>query len=112
MAARSRWAERGATRVVKKLSVVHKEGWRLLGEVGVDTGRLLIADPAYDVEDVETSLLDGELVEQCGPRGLALVFPSGYGDGLYPVYGRLNEDGRVVEVRILMDFAERNDPPV
>jgi len=33
----------------------------------------------------------------------ATVFRSGYGDGLYEVWGRVNADGRIVEVRILMD---------
>ena len=43
----------------------------------------------------------GELCFKAGHTGVAVVFPSGFGDGVYPVYGRL-VDGRVVEVRIVM----------
>ena len=70
--------------------------WDLLGNIGVDTGQIVVGDPAY----VEEALAD-----------LTVTFVSGYGDGIYPVYGRKNEEGRLVEVRILMDFAERNAVP-
>ena len=38
-----------------------------------------------------------------GHAGVAVVFDSGYGDGVYDVFGRLNDEGRVVEVRINME---------
>jgi len=38
-----------------------------------------------------------------GHAGAGVVFASGYGDGYYPVYGRLNEEGRIVEVRVVME---------
>jgi hypothetical protein len=34
--------------------------------------------------------------------GSAVVFSTGYGDGVYPVYAEINEDGRVA--RIVIDF--------
>lgn len=34
--------------------------------------------------------------------GLAAVFSSGYGDGYYPVYAHINEEGRVMKVTIDM----------
>lgn len=84
-------------------------GWRLLGHVGVDTGRIVIADPIY--ADGAEEALPNDVAEQYGPHDLSLVVCSGYGDGFYPVYGRVNDDGRVVEVRVLMDFDERNKVP-
>ena len=40
---------------------------------------------------------------ELGACGEAVVFRSGYGDGVYEVWGRRNAEGRIVEVRILMD---------
>jgi hypothetical protein len=45
----------------------------------------------------------GQLNFRAGHTGAGVVFSSGYGDGCYPVIARRNSDGRVVEVRILMD---------
>ena len=35
--------------------------------------------------------------------GAGVCFSSGYGDGVYAVLGRKNEEGRIVEVRIIME---------
>jgi len=43
----------------------------------------------------------GQLSSRSAEVGVA--FSSGYGDGLYPVYGRKNKEGRIVEVRIVME---------
>lgn len=45
----------------------------------------------------------GQLNYRLGHEGVGVVFSSGYGDGTYPVYGRFDDDGRIVEVRIVMD---------
>lgn len=47
--------------------------------------------------------LYGQLNYRLGHAGAGVVFSSGYGDGIYPVYVRKNKDGRIVEVRILME---------
>ena len=39
--------------------------------------------------------------------GSAVVFSTGYGDGLYPVYADINEDGRVA--RIVIEFIPDNE---
>lgn len=156
-----------------------KSNWIKLGEVGVDSGHLMICDPSYidgfwkngpylDIRlyrDKETqklfayntkeaklhltgfeveffdnfesilstsktpnasmvnweqvqfkdesfsyngvSHMEGERYKQIkfplGFDGMAVAFRSGYGDGHYDVMGRLDDDGRIVEVRILMD---------
>jgi len=38
----------------------------------------------------------------------AVAFSTGYGDGLYPVYVQLNDDGRVAKV--IIDFEGDLDP--
>lgn len=147
--------------------------WIKLGEVGVDSGRLLICDPCYidgmwedkgytdlrlykdnntgrifkfpkDFKSYEDKLelylgaTPNELIEQkiwnkieieidgfsydaichnggkdfkqinypLGHAGLGVAFSSGYGDGCYEVWGKYNEDGRIVEVKIKMDDCE------
>ena len=45
----------------------------------------------------------GQLNYRMGHAGAGVVFGSGYGDGVYPVYVRKNDEGRIVEVRILME---------
>jgi hypothetical protein len=44
----------------------------------------------------------GTMVFKLGHEGAGVAFSSGYGDGCYEVWGRTNEDGRIVEVRVLM----------
>ena len=39
---------------------------------------------------------------QIGDCAEAIVFSSGYGDGVYEVWGRRNKEGRIIEVRVLM----------
>jgi len=45
----------------------------------------------------------GQLNFKLGHEGVGVAFSSGYGDGTYQVFGRRNQDDRIVEVRILMD---------
>lgn len=44
----------------------------------------------------------GQLHYNLGHSGVAVAFASGYGDGLYPVYGYRNKEGRIVKVEIDM----------
>lgn len=43
-----------------------------------------------------------QMTYRMGHAGLGVAFSSGYGDGVYPVYARYSEDGRVAEVKIVM----------
>ena len=45
----------------------------------------------------------GQLKYKKGHDGVGVVFRSGYGDGVYPVYAEKNEEGRVVRVTIEME---------
>jgi len=91
---------------------------KLIGRFAVDSGQAMVGDPCYldswkpwnqdsgVAFDTYTSNAGeygylgaceatikrgyGELDE-----GSSVVFSTGYGDGLYPVYANINEDGRV-----------------
>jgi hypothetical protein len=47
--------------------------------------------------------MGGGLRYAMGHMGQGVVFSSGYGDGCYEVWGRKNEEGRIMEVRVLME---------
>jgi hypothetical protein len=87
----------------------------------VDSGQAMVGDPCYldqwkTDEDVEWNLegKEGQYTYQgasattisndFGELGLgsAVVFNTGYGDGYYPVYVQMNDDGRVSKV--VIDF--------
>ena len=43
----------------------------------------------------------GQLDYAMGHAGAGVVFSTGYGDGVYPVYATLSEDGRVAKVEVI-----------
>lgn len=93
--------------------------FELIGEVGVDSGALMICDPRYVDEqwnnDSEVSnfslegCLDvvrqdaaaGQLNYALGHAGVGVAFSSGYGDGTYNVYAKRDAE-YIIEVRIIM----------
>jgi Protein of unknown function (DUF4241) len=98
------------------------EGLEIAGYFSVDSGQAMVGDPCY-LDDWDTNKNDewnlegkeGEysyhgssattLSKQFGSLGFnAVVFSTGYGDGLYPVYVKLNDDGRVSMV--VIDFED------
>ena len=97
------------------------EGLELVGSFGVDSGQAMVGDPCYldgwKTNEGEDWNLEGKIGEYsyhgasattlddvAGTLGggLAVVFNTGYGDGVYPVYAKFNEDGRVA--KIVIDF--------
>ena len=91
------------------------------GSFGVDSGQAMVGDPCYidnwDTNKNEEWNIEGKegqysyhgasattLANSYGElgNGSAVVFNTGYGDGLYPVYVQMNEDGRVSKV--VIDF--------
>lgn len=67
----------------------------------------LRAKGRFDYEGAcETTLQD-----HCGVLGdgLAAVFSSGYGDGVYPVFAITNEEGRIVKVEIDMGLEDEDE---
>ena len=103
--------------------------WTLLGRVWVDSGQLILTDPCYlsdwqghDYADDApgeysfagacTTTLDGfggvlggSVDDPLPTEGRAVAFPTGFGDGVYPVYGYVDAD-RVFGVFI--DFGARD----
>jgi|ERR1700674_3503262 len=90
-----------------------KPQWIELGEVAVDSGQLVLTDPAYlqglngrqfykqlleggnHVEDSTNGggVLNGaKLSNTWGKRYLGLKLPNFGGDGVFPVYGRFDHD--------------------
>jgi hypothetical protein len=92
----------------------------LAGHFAVDSGQAIVGDPCYldqwKTNEGEEWNLEGRIGEYSyqgasattiandyGSLGWsAVVFNTGYGDGLYPVYVQLNDDGRVSKV--VIDF--------
>jgi hypothetical protein len=93
----------------------------LVGSFSVDSGQAMVGDPCYldqwQTNENEPFELDGKvgqysylgacattISQNAGELGIgsAVVFNTGYGDGVYPVYVQYNEDGRVAKV--VIDF--------
>ena len=85
-----------------------------IGVVGVDSGTLIILDPGNIEDNFESwdkglcdkviALTDnesqaGQLNYERGHPGLAVVFNSGMGDGLYPVYAHYSGD-KITKIEI------------
>jgi hypothetical protein len=93
----------------------------LAGRIGIDSGQAMVGDPCYidnwDTNKNDDWNIDGKegqysyhgasattLANSYGElgNGTEVVFNTGYGDGLYPVYVQMNDDGRVSKV--VIDF--------
>lgn len=86
------------------------KGFTRIAEIGNDSGTMCIVDSCY-LESDNTEWREGFMQElheavrrDSRPlrediRGLAAVFSTGMGDGVYPVYAKI-KDGRITEVRI------------
>ena len=91
------------------------------GWFSVDSGQAMVGDPCYldgwKTNEGEEWNLEGKIGQYSyqgasattiehsyGELGIgtAVVFNTGYGDGYYPVYVQMNEDGRVSKV--VIDF--------
>jgi hypothetical protein len=103
------------------MTTTQLDGLVLAGTFAVDSGQAMVGDPCY-LDDWKTNNgekweLEGKvgeysyqgasattLADNYGELGIstAVVFSTGYGDGLYPVYVKLNNDGRVSKV--VIDF--------
>ena len=98
-----------------------KDNLILAGHFAVDSGQAMVGDPCYldewDTNKNEEWNLEGKLGDYSyhgasattvsnsyGELGdaRAVVFNTGYGDGMYPVYVELNSDNRVSTV--IIDF--------
>lgn len=81
--------------------------WRQIGLIGVDSGQVVLIDPAYlpdaDLDDATDAILEGENTTEVSvgnglPLGVLMV--PGWGDGFYPVFGRFCKQG-LAEMRVI-----------
>ena len=100
----------------------------LIGQFAVDSGQAIVGDPCYldewknwdrDKESFENHVnkvgeygylgaCNATLGKGFGQLGnMAVAFSTGYGDGLYPVYAEITEDGRVA--RVMIDFVGEDE---
>jgi hypothetical protein len=97
-----------------------------IGSFSVDSGQAIVGDPCYldtwenwnseenNFEDHETKAGEYGYLGACGVTlkegygtlgmGSAVAFTTGYGDGVYPVFANINEDGRIT--KIVIDFED------
>lgn len=76
--------------------------WERAGTVGVDSGHVLVTDPAYAKRlsaEFSTTILDQDAfgvgkVKETGIE-LGFVCQSGMGDGLYPVWIQRDKEGTI-----------------
>ena len=106
---------------------------KLAGFCGVDSGQIMVIDPCYAFNDnysgQDTETTGGNYDAICrvsiadtfgefplpanGYHGnVGVVTSSGYGDGNYPVFVDVNDEGRVVELRIAFDGIRHDDHQV
>jgi hypothetical protein len=82
--------------------------WETVGKMGVDAGLCWIGDPCYCVTpDAEGHPAQtwGEFCDIIGSDDVhefktGVCVSTGYGDGVYPVQIRRDDNGRVAEVRV------------
>jgi hypothetical protein len=97
-----------------------------IGSFSVDSGQAIVGDPCYldtwenwnseenNFEDHEVKAGEYGYLGACGVTlkegygtlgmGSAVAFTTGYGDGVYPVFADINEDGRIT--KIVIDFED------
>jgi hypothetical protein len=104
-----------------KMDKINVNQLKQIGQFAVDSGQAMVGDPCY-LDQWETNKgeewnLDGRIGEYSYQgasasmgtlgNGLSVTFPTGYGDGLYPVYAKFNEDGRIS--KIVIDFFDEEE---
>lgn len=80
---------------------IKKLGWELIGQIGVNSGQVVVGDPSEILERepyMELINIKGNLRK----FNKSLVIPSGWGDGNYHVYVQKNDNGRIL--RLMIDF--------
>ena len=95
-----------------------------IGTVGVDAGMLYLGDPCYVIDKELGRMPWGEFLDKlyatdaaggnamhwtvrapfpnpaAGDFPAGIVVTTGYGDGEYPVFAEINEEGRVMSVTV------------
>lgn len=85
---------------------MERAGFEHVGNVGVDTGRMLIGDPVKAPssrrEWESLAHVDlGEWHEGVAETSLGHLVRTGHGDGSYPLFVRRMPDGTIAEIRVV-----------
>jgi len=101
--------------------------WEIIGECGMDTAGLLIADPCYvmhqegrdpatlEINDYKKWIVSKEEVTKLkfkrGHEGAGLIVHSPHGDGCVSIWGKLDAKNRVRSVFFSFDGETPNNLP-
>lgn len=116
------------------LKTLYEEGYIYVGECGVDSGQIIVVDPCYvmhgerkgNQSELPSDMLTyREMVDRknydkpaeqlvfSGIGGTGVLTSSGYGDGVYPVFMKLSDEGdwgvRVSDVIIKFIFSSDDE---
>ena len=88
--------------------------WKKIGTVGVDTGEIIIADPANVLSPREYDELHKKETDAKLPLYIdfkhGMVSRTGFADGIYHVFAKFGDFGksakRITEVRIVFDMVD------
>jgi len=81
---------------------IQKLGFKLVGQVGVNVGTIMIIDPSDVLDEKQyQEFMDVSNGGSCQFKD-GMIIPSGWGDGNYHVYVQENKEGRTL--RVLVDF--------
>lgn len=88
--------------------------WKKIGTVGVDTGEIIIADPANVLSPREYDELHKKETDAKLPLYIdfkhGMVSKTGFADGIYHVFAKFGDFGkaakRITEVRIVFDMVD------
>ncbi|HEX5457446.1 MAG TPA: hypothetical protein VFX64_03570 [Candidatus Nitrosotalea sp.] len=88
--------------------------WKEIGTVGVDTGEIIIADPANVLSPREYDELHKKESEAKLPLYIdfkhGMVSKTGFADGLYHVFAKFGDFGnavkKIMEIRIVFDMVD------
>ena len=118
------------TRVNGEEREVAKVGEHLIGHVDVDAGLIMIGDPCYSSDKTDCAIsnwsefcnwLDSDDIYPTakaiphgrGHEGYGVVVSSGFGDGTYPVYATVVDEGlwgrRISEVKVVFIGEEEEE---
>ena len=96
-----------------------KSKWQKIGVIGVDAGLCWVGDPCYILKDKDEErykelgqnwpdfchkigiAVHKQFNYDAGHAGLGVCGSTGYGDGVYDVMAKFNEEGRVAEIKVV-----------
>lgn len=120
-------------RATRQRSPQYTEHGELVGHCGVDSGQIMLTDPCYvksfkdemseggefvgDLPEpypytyngASSATLQGDIGGGQLGMGMGVCVSSGYGDGMYPVYVKHNDEGRITSATIVFIMDDENE---